>query len=285
MFPFTYKGVTYYSCTAVDEADGLDWCSTKVDSAGVHVTGEGGWAHCAPHCPRQPGCPRGWTLLQSGCYRLLRTETGLSKDTAVRECRARGGYLADITSREEMEHVTDWYSNSLQPDKMFTADALWLSIHNDTEKDAWISDRTGQPLSFDNWLDTEPNSQNDNEKCAAIFADKNFNYDFGLKPFGWFDQSCTSQGFDFWKKWRINMAAVCERDVLETLEESKTEEKERVVGADGCYESKVLVLCRVTYRTFSRLEQGGGRLLPVPAPALHLQRGQGVLQGPGRLPR
>ena len=251
MFPFTYKGVTHSSCTTVEESEGRDWCSTRVDPAGNHVAGEGNWGLCAPHCPREPVCPLGWTLLQSGCYRLLRTDSGLNKDTASRECRERGGYLADITSRQELEQVTDWYSNTLQPDKMFTADALWLSIHNDTEKNAWISDRTGQPLGFNNWLDTEPNHEKDNEKCAAIFADRNFNFDFGLKPFGWFDQTCTSQGFDFWKKWRINMAAVCERDVLETLEETETEEpeKERVAGADGCYESKSQLSTDVIFNT------------------------------------
>ena len=199
---------------------------------------------CEPECARELSCPQGWTLLQSGCYRLLQTETGVTKDTAASQCRERGGYLVDITSKQELDNVMDWYRDNLQPDKMFKADSIWLGIHNDTEKNAWVSDRTGQPISFVNWLDTEPDHEKDNEKCAAIFADRNFNYDFQLKPAGWYDLPCSTQGFDFWKKWRINLAALCERDVPDTLEAAKTgdQETERVLGADGCYESKILLL-------------------------------------------
>jgi len=52
-FPFTYKGVVHTSCTM--EAHTNMWCSTKVDSKGVHVSSllEGGlwsWGNCADVC-------------------------------------------------------------------------------------------------------------------------------------------------------------------------------------------------------------------------------------------
>ena len=44
IFPFTFSGVTYVSCAAWvygGQPEGTQWCSTKVDSNGVHVNGEG----------------------------------------------------------------------------------------------------------------------------------------------------------------------------------------------------------------------------------------------------
>ena len=46
-FPFWYRGTTYESCTTVD--DDTPWCSTQVDSDGVHDYGE--WGYCDEGCP------------------------------------------------------------------------------------------------------------------------------------------------------------------------------------------------------------------------------------------
>ena len=43
--PFTYSGVTYDECTAIDNDD-IPWCSTFVDGTGNHVKGH--WGNCAP---------------------------------------------------------------------------------------------------------------------------------------------------------------------------------------------------------------------------------------------
>ena len=52
--------------------------------------------------------------------------------------------------------------------------------------------------------------------------------------------NCGHSGFDFWKKWRVNSQALCERDVLETLAEpGSVEVEEKVVGPEGCYQSKI----------------------------------------------
>merc|ERR1712072_1647756 len=41
-FPFSYRGMTYNSCTM--EGESRHWCSTKTDSNGDHVTGN--WGYC-----------------------------------------------------------------------------------------------------------------------------------------------------------------------------------------------------------------------------------------------
>merc|ERR1711976_737248 len=48
IFPFTFKGNTYYSCTEADSA-GEPWCAYNVDNNGVAITGQ--WANCNPGCP------------------------------------------------------------------------------------------------------------------------------------------------------------------------------------------------------------------------------------------
>merc|ERR550525_911050 len=49
VFPFTYNGVTHNSCADWvygGQASGTTWCSTKVDTSGVHVNGEGNYGFC-----------------------------------------------------------------------------------------------------------------------------------------------------------------------------------------------------------------------------------------------
>merc|ERR1719320_1126104 len=53
VFPFTFSGTTYVSCTEWiygGENQGSKWCSTKVDSQGVHVNGEGNYGFCGADC-------------------------------------------------------------------------------------------------------------------------------------------------------------------------------------------------------------------------------------------
>ena len=52
-----------------------------------------------------------------------------------------------------------WYSQYGQSDKMYQAEALWLGITNHTESNVWVSDRTGEPVLYNNWLDTEPTTR------------------------------------------------------------------------------------------------------------------------------
>merc|ERR1712193_282187 len=53
VFPFTYGGTTFSGCAEWvygGEHQGKLWCSTKVDSTGTHVNGEGNYGFCSTDC-------------------------------------------------------------------------------------------------------------------------------------------------------------------------------------------------------------------------------------------
>ena len=50
VFPFTFKGRRYYSCTRDRDPKNQLWCSVSTDSNGNHVSGTGGWGHCGQDC-------------------------------------------------------------------------------------------------------------------------------------------------------------------------------------------------------------------------------------------
>ena len=55
IFPFIIDGNSYTECV-VDQYG--KWCSTGVDSQGVHLAGQGKWGDCGPGCPiPPPGIP------------------------------------------------------------------------------------------------------------------------------------------------------------------------------------------------------------------------------------
>ena len=50
MFPFSFRGRSYSSCTAAESVNGAAWCATQADSAGAVVTNT--WQDCELECPR-----------------------------------------------------------------------------------------------------------------------------------------------------------------------------------------------------------------------------------------
>ena len=178
VFPFTYKDVTYNTCTNVDHPDQKEWCSTKVDGTGNHVTGGNNWGECRGDygiCPREKKCPPGWTHLETGCYKIL--DETMYKDTAQEECMLHGGYLADITSKEELDSLHRWYNEEIQSPCLYEADSLWIGITTESVKGPWISVLTGEEIGYNYWLDSEPDNYGGNstflkEACAGIFADR-----------------------------------------------------------------------------------------------------------------
>ena len=46
-----FQDVKYDACILVDADDGKPWCSTKTDTRGNHIGGQGQWGHCAGSCP------------------------------------------------------------------------------------------------------------------------------------------------------------------------------------------------------------------------------------------
>ena len=51
VFPFQFEGVAYETCTLAASTENKPWCSTLVDDAGNHVTGQGSYGNCGPQCP------------------------------------------------------------------------------------------------------------------------------------------------------------------------------------------------------------------------------------------
>ena len=56
IFPFRHKNITHVGCTLDHSGDSLAWCSTKVDQAGNHVSGQSAFGPCVESCPRDVVC-------------------------------------------------------------------------------------------------------------------------------------------------------------------------------------------------------------------------------------
>ena len=79
---------------------------------------------------------------------------------------------------------------------------------------------------------------------------RNFANDFELKPFGWYDLPCDSEGFYFYKGWYVNTKALCERDV-EGKPSLTSDEQEKIFGPDGCLPGLLYNFCCNFYKIFS----------------------------------
>ena len=53
VFPFKWSGKTYNSCPVDPDDSNETWCSTKTDSEGNHITGQGLWGQCGPKCKKE----------------------------------------------------------------------------------------------------------------------------------------------------------------------------------------------------------------------------------------
>ena len=53
IFPFKWSGKTYNSCPVDPDDSNETWCSTKTDSDGNHITGQGLWGLCGPKCKKE----------------------------------------------------------------------------------------------------------------------------------------------------------------------------------------------------------------------------------------
>ena len=51
LFPFTYQGRTYYSCTVEDSDNGSPWCAVQVRPGPRRTVMPGKWDDCSPDCP------------------------------------------------------------------------------------------------------------------------------------------------------------------------------------------------------------------------------------------
>merc|ERR1711892_259734 len=167
------------------------------------------------------------------------SKNNVDMETAQDICEDYGGYLVEIDSEEESNELQKFYETNVQDHCMYEADSFWIGIRNETRKGrngAWVSARTGEPLSYTNWYDNEPNNFDGNEQCASIWADTHQANDFGAKNFRWNDFDCSKTELSYFKKYNINMKALCERDVDPSEVVAEQVEAIQSIGEDGCLE-------------------------------------------------
>merc|ERR1711910_194268 len=58
VFPFTWQGKTFNSCTEEGDDQGKLWCSTMVDQAGIHIAGQGQYGFCSQAWNQSQGLRR-----------------------------------------------------------------------------------------------------------------------------------------------------------------------------------------------------------------------------------
>jgi len=51
VFPFTYQGRMYFSCTGDDSDNGAPWCAVQVRADASRTVLRGKWEDCSPECP------------------------------------------------------------------------------------------------------------------------------------------------------------------------------------------------------------------------------------------
>lgn len=112
----------------------------------------------------------GENLTPSGTYeyndhRYEVYDTRLDFMTARKVAKSKGGYLATITSQEEMNAIIELLKSSTT--NQFET-GWFIGLTDIAEEGNWKWD-TGETFSYSNWGDGEPNNANDDEDCVAIF--------------------------------------------------------------------------------------------------------------------
>ena len=103
------------------------------------------------------GCPAGWVLLDSNCYRLF--ESKLSWHDAEKNCQREGGHLASIHSKEE----NDFVSKLVSP---VAREEAWIGGSDLTSEGSWVWN-DGSSFSWTNWGRRQPDNAHRKEHCLT----------------------------------------------------------------------------------------------------------------------
>jgi len=134
-----------------------------------------------------PSTNPGW--MHSGDYCYLISPTRLSWYEAQEYCWSYGGFLAEIKSAEEQQHI----------DAILHKDIFyWIGASDLATEGSFVWAESHEAVDYANWRPGEPNND-DNEDCVEI----GWNSDGVL---GWNDEHCTSTEFH----------AFCQTDIVET---------------------------------------------------------------------
>ena len=119
---------------------------------------------------------------------------GMSWFDAMECCYFNKGYLAEPQSAEEQAKIVEYIQ--VADGGTLGLSAWWLG-GNDMHLEGSWSWPSGQPFTYNNWVDDEPNDTNGLEDCVAIDSPKQY---------GWMDLNCTDAIHG-----AVTHFAVCER--------------------------------------------------------------------------
>ncbi|KFO21624.1 Macrophage mannose receptor 1 [Fukomys damarensis] len=124
-----------------------------------------------PTTTPEPKCPEDWgtTSKTSSCFKLF-AKAKHEKKTWFESrdfCRALGGELATIKSKEEQQTIWRLITSTVSYHEMFW---LGLTYGGTSEGFTWTD---GSPVSYENWAYGEPNNYNNVEYCGEMKGDPN----------------------------------------------------------------------------------------------------------------
>ncbi|XP_061197671.1 C-type lectin domain family 4 member M-like [Saccostrea echinata] len=131
-------------------------------------------------------CPSDWSSFGSSCYMIIKQKK--SWDDAAVKCLRYGAKLVEIETKEENDFLKQTLIN--------TNDIYWTGGIDEVTEGRFVWASTGNPLTFKDWNDGEPNDYNKREDCL------DFSKGFNRRKL-WNDNRCESK-FYF----------VCEKTVL-----------------------------------------------------------------------
>ncbi|XP_069815227.1 macrophage mannose receptor 1-like [Dendropsophus ebraccatus] len=119
-----------------------------------------------PTTTAEPICPTDWTSSGDACFKFYSEDYYEEKSwyEARDFCRAIGGDLLSITSNEEETAVLAMMSSHSAFYK-----PIWMGLEysNPDEGSTWSD---GSPFSYDSWYYGEPETDNGQESCGALFG-------------------------------------------------------------------------------------------------------------------
>ncbi|XP_023561199.1 macrophage mannose receptor 1 [Octodon degus] len=121
-----------------------------------------------PTTTPEPKCPEDWgtTSKTSSCFKLFAKGKHEKKTWFESRdfCRALGGELATIKSKEELQAIWRLITSTRSYHEMF-----WLGLtYGSSEGFTWSS---GSPVTYENWAFGEPNNYNNVEYCGEMKGD------------------------------------------------------------------------------------------------------------------
>merc|ERR1712179_44320 len=99
-------------------------------------------------------------------------ETGMSWFTAMECCYFNKGYLAEPQNDEEQAKIVEYITAADGVSGSLTA--YWLGS-NDIHREGTFVNPSGQPFTYTNWMEGEPNDTT-KEDCVAIDSPKDYKW-------------------------------------------------------------------------------------------------------------